>query len=734
MSFNIQQPFVSVIVPVYNGELSIEKTIQALLNQDYPKDRYEIIVVDNGSIDKTFGIIKKYPVTVLEEREIKTSYAARNRGINHARGEILAFTDADAIPRSDWISAAVDLFTAQGPDMIGGAIEFSFSKNPSAAEYLDSLIHLDNEAASYKGTAKTANLFVRKSVFDAIGLFRTDVASGEDVGWTARATQTGFVLIYGPNVFVDHLARGFFELVEKHVRVGSGSITTWKSQGKSSVWIIVRWMSLWTPLLPMRVMITLLRRHKHIMDYPIISMSLIAWICTIGTAIGILKNFFSKNPATPNHLVSPMIVDIDTRYYRSDTWSDFFAFLVLLIRNRRWRLAVYLVRAKFLAWRRASIIVLNHKGVIIGGSVFSDLPLNYNYFDNDSLEKMKELVRRGYCYGSAFVIDKKFRNQGFGTAVLRQRMMTTATRYFFTPSPKSQDLYIRMGAQKYFQGRHTLYLMEGKNTPPPLVTIVMPVFNRAGFIIRAIDSIRNQTYRNWELIIINDGSTDATGDIINQYAQKEPRISIIKLEKNTGVSHARNVGLEKSRGKFIAFLDSDDVYHADKIRQQAHALESLDEKIGLIYTGVTIRDLYGNTRTRHAHISGDVSQLLHRMNPIGTPSRAMIRRTCIESCGMFDESLPAFEDRDLWFRIAQKYLATALPEALVTYYETSDALSAQQIKMQIGYEAFLKKHGLQKKDTCLNIKQRLILMHYYYYRSSYMYHFFAFYAAKYFKK
>ena len=96
-------PFVSVIVPVYNDGQRIGKCIEALLIQTYPQAHFEIIIVDNGSNDNTRSVIEEHPVKLLVEDRIQSSYAARNKGIKNAKGEVIAFTDADCIPAPDWI-------------------------------------------------------------------------------------------------------------------------------------------------------------------------------------------------------------------------------------------------------------------------------------------------------------------------------------------------------------------------------------------------------------------------------------------------------------------------------------------------------------------------------------------------------------------------------------------------------------------------------------------------------
>jgi glycosyltransferase AglE len=212
---------VSVIVPVRNGKKTIEKLIGALLAQDYPKNIIQIIIVDNGSQDCTREIVKRYAVILTEENKIYSSYAARNKGLSLAQGEIIAFTDADCIPEKNWISEGVRALEEESADMAGGRINFIFSARKSAAEYFDSTRFMNNERyIKNKQGAVTANLFVRVSVFNQVGLF-PEVQSGGDAQWTSKALKDGFSLVYAPLAIVHHPARKLPEMLKKYWRVSS---------------------------------------------------------------------------------------------------------------------------------------------------------------------------------------------------------------------------------------------------------------------------------------------------------------------------------------------------------------------------------------------------------------------------------------------------------------------------------------------------------------------------------
>lgn len=734
MSFSEQKPFVSVIVPVYNGASLVAKNIEALLKQDYPKELLEIIIVDNGSTDNTLNMVKKYPIILLQENEIQTSYAARNKGILQAKGGIIAFTDADCIPKPNWVSQGVKVFTETGTDMAGGKISFTFSEKPTAAEYLDSIINLHNESSIIeKSGAKTANLFVKRELFEKVGFFKSDQKSGEDIGWTGRASRVGFKIVYGGDMIVEHPARKFSELLEKHFRVGMGSVGVWKSQGRNIFWIVARWISLFLPMLSARIPFLVKRRGMSGVQYPVFKMIGIAWMCTITTALGIIswmriskKRDFSK---IPRH-AAIVVPEYGLVYEPNDSWKDFIQLVILLMRERKRFFIHYLIRAKFS--KQAYSLILKKDGRVIGGSVFSRFPLIPEYFDKEILQKMKELTDQGYQYGASFFIMEKYRDQGFGTMLMERRMQNNRIDYYFIPSHRTEDFYIRIGARKYYEGKESLYVVDKNKSPQPLVSVIIPVFNRARNIIRAIETVKAQTYPNWELIIVDDASTDTTRQIIQNIEKQDSRIRTIHREKNGGVATARNMGIIQSIGDYVAFLDSDDMWIPEKLERQVEVFESSLSDVGLVYTGVTIIDCDGNSRDKHASAQGNIADMLMVTNPIGTSSRVMIRRKCIASCGVLDESLPILEDRDYWLRIAQKYRVVAIPDSYVKYYESPDAISQYPEIIKTGYQKFLGKHHITWAMPVVMMQNRFRMMHHLWYRKFRIYHTLIFYVTKYF--
>ncbi len=225
-------PKVSVIVPVLNGAAHVGRCLEALRGQGYPAERLEILVVDNGSVDETRGRVRDHGVRLLVERSHESPYVARNAGLERAGGEILAFTDSDCVPAKDWLERGVARIQA-GADLVAGQVRFSFAGRPSAAQILDAITNLDQEASVRRGTAKTGNLLVHRRVFDDVGRFAADRRSGGDVELTARATAAGFELAYAPEAVVEKPARAAFALARKQYRVGRGELLHWLERGET---------------------------------------------------------------------------------------------------------------------------------------------------------------------------------------------------------------------------------------------------------------------------------------------------------------------------------------------------------------------------------------------------------------------------------------------------------------------------------------------------------------------
>ena len=217
----MNSPSISIIVPAYNSEETIEHCIASLVNQDYGNVE-EIVIIDNGSVDDTAEIADQYATRVYEYTDTQGSYAARNFGLQQVESDLVAFTDADCVPSENWISELVACYTSTDADLVGGNVRFQF-ENRSAAELYDVSTSMNNgRLIQERGCSVTANLLVRRAVFDEIGPFPQQLVSGGDTAWTGRATENGYHLEYCSDAIVNHPTRSLRESLRKHRRLGYG--------------------------------------------------------------------------------------------------------------------------------------------------------------------------------------------------------------------------------------------------------------------------------------------------------------------------------------------------------------------------------------------------------------------------------------------------------------------------------------------------------------------------------
>jgi len=222
-------PFVSVIIPVYNDGERLHLCLQALKQPTYAEDRYEVIVVDNGSdaSENIKNIVRSEGAIALSE-DTPGSYAARNKGFTVAKGEAIAFTDADCIPAPDWIEQGVShLQRVANCGFVGGEIEIFWRDRdqPSTVELYESILAFRQQDCIEKHHySVTANLFTWKKVIDTVGVFNSRLKSNGDIEWGNRVYAQGYQQIYAKDVLVRHPAlHSFKQLRKKVVRYAGGT-------------------------------------------------------------------------------------------------------------------------------------------------------------------------------------------------------------------------------------------------------------------------------------------------------------------------------------------------------------------------------------------------------------------------------------------------------------------------------------------------------------------------------
>ena len=220
-------PFVSVIIPVYNDLKRLEKCLKSLEKQTYFRNLYEVIIVDNNSEEDVENFVKEFSFVCHTCENMPGSYAARNKGISVAKGEVLAFTDSDCIPATDWLTKGVEsLLQIPKGGMVAGKIELVFKNqnNPTVVELYDSINFLRQKTyVEELNFGATANLFTLKDVFEVVGLFNTNLKSSGDREWGQRLFKAGYKQVYAEDVCVAHPARAELkEIQTKASRIVEG--------------------------------------------------------------------------------------------------------------------------------------------------------------------------------------------------------------------------------------------------------------------------------------------------------------------------------------------------------------------------------------------------------------------------------------------------------------------------------------------------------------------------------
>ena len=248
----------------------------------------------------------------------------------------------------------------------------------------------------------------------------------------------------------------------------------------------------------------------------------------------------------------------------------------------------------------------------------------------------------------------------------------------------------------------------------PLVSVIIPTYNRAAYLQKALQSVNEQTYQTLEIIVIDDGSTDGTRKMLEGYGGQLRYF----YQENRGISGARNSGIKKAHGEYIAFLDSDDFWLPDKTEQQL-ALFMQHPEYGLVASRCASIRLDGSYREKNRPgRSGWVLDDLFKANFIRT-SAAMVKQECFNTIGLFDEDLKECEEYDLWLRIAARYPMGFINKSLAVYVDNPDGVSTDSLTGRLFRLRVLEKKYLKEKipaqlysrriaDTCHYIGRHYI--------------------------
>lgn len=250
---------------------------------------------------------------------------------------------------------------------------------------------------------------------------------------------------------------------------------------------------------------------------------------------------------------------------------------------------------------------------------------------------------------------------------------------------------------------------------PPKVSVVIPTYNRSNLVKRAMQSVLDQDYRDLELIVVDDASTDDTEEQVRSIV--DHRIRYIRQSRNQDVSAARNRGMREARGEYIAFLDSDDEWLPNKLTLQVEKFEQLPPSYGALYTGTETKYEDGSIYHFNPRFKGDVlgKLLTENITDKGSAS-VIIRKNVIRVVGFFDEKIPAMEDYDYWIRIARYYKFDYIEQPLIRYHQDRrsdqrsllrDADTGARHHLFRKFEPELKAHGITHQFLLTSANRRI---------------------------
>jgi len=206
-----------------------------------------------------------------------------------------------------------------------------------------------------------------------------------------------------------------------------------------------------------------------------------------------------------------------------------------------------------------------------------------------------------------------------------------------------------------------------------LISIIIPTYNRSKFIKNAVHSVLNQTYKDIEIIIVDDCSTDATESIIAFIGDE--RLKYIKNSKNTGVAFSRNIGIKNSKGSYISFIDDDDEWMPEKLEKQISRFKELTDDYGVVYCGYGIYNKSGVLNgEKHPEFKGSVAKKMLAGSIMGG-STPLLRKRVFDVCGLHDTSLKNAVDWEMWIRVSQSFKFDFVDEVLVKYNIHGNQLS-----------------------------------------------------------
>ncbi|MBW4490172.1 MAG: glycosyltransferase family 2 protein [Trichocoleus desertorum ATA4-8-CV12] len=240
----------------------------------------------------------------------------------------------------------------------------------------------------------------------------------------------------------------------------------------------------------------------------------------------------------------------------------------------------------------------------------------------------------------------------------------------------------------------------------PKVSVIIPAYNAMDYLPQAVESVLRQTFASFEILIVDDGSSDEIKQWAAQIQTIEPRLQLI-TQTNQGVSAARNQGISLAKGEYIAFLDADDFWERTKLEKQVAHLEN-NASVGLVDTWIALTNEQGEPsgKVTISEAEGNVWRQIIQSNLLSCGSTPLVRRCCFDMAGEFDRSLRFGEDWDMWVRIAAHYTFAVVKEPLVFYRQHSKNTSKRFDEILPDLAKVVEKNFRHASPTDLYLKRK----------------------------
>lgn len=237
-----------------------------------------------------------------------------------------------------------------------------------------------------------------------------------------------------------------------------------------------------------------------------------------------------------------------------------------------------------------------------------------------------------------------------------------------------------------------------------MISVVVPLYNKSSSVLKTIQSIQRQSFQDFEIIVVDDGSTDGSSEIVEAIQSSDSRLSLIK-KTNGGVCSARNIGIKKSKGEFIALLDADDIWDKDYLQEQMHMVSDFPEcsmwgiNYGETIDDAIIREVPTGLPKGFRGIVEDYFRIPGRISDLFCSSSVLIRKYVFDKVGLFDERIRYAEDSDMWFRIIARFQVAFYDKYMVYYrFDAENRAQTQYRSLKYFLPFFVDKYSSYKDN------------------------------------